>query len=63
VFRSTVSRICKGIDADVSVLRRRPLDHQPFVHVWLDATYVHVCEHGCWGSKGKSTALDPGFRS
>jgi putative transposase len=42
VSRSTVSRICKGIDSDVSVLRQRPLDHQPFVYVWLDATYVHV---------------------
>jgi putative transposase len=46
VSRSTVSRICKGIDSDVSVLRQRPLDHQPFVYVWLDATYVHVREHG-----------------
>jgi putative transposase len=46
VSRSTVSRICKGIDADVSVLRHRALDHQPFVYVWLDATYVHVREHG-----------------
>jgi transposase-like protein len=46
VSRSTVSRICKGIDSDVSVLRQRPLDHQPFVYVWLDATCVHVREHG-----------------
>jgi putative transposase len=46
VSKSTVSRICKGIDTDVAVLRRRPLDHQPFVYMWLDATYVHVREHG-----------------
>jgi putative transposase len=45
ISKSTVSRICKEIDADVSVLRTRRLDHQPFVYVWLDATYVHVREH------------------
>jgi putative transposase len=42
VSKSTVSRICTQIDADVAVLRTRRLDHQPFVYVWLDATYVHV---------------------
>jgi len=42
VSKSTVSRICKSIDADVAVLRTRPLNHQPFVYVWLDATYLHV---------------------
>ena len=45
ISKSTVSRICKEIDADVAVLRTRRLDHQPFVYVWLDATYVHVREH------------------
>jgi len=45
VSKSTVSRICAGIDADVAVLRTRQLDHQPFVYVWLDATYLHVREH------------------
>jgi putative transposase len=45
VSKSTVSRICKQIDADVHVLRTRRLDHQPFVYVWLDATYVYVREH------------------
>lgn len=45
VSRSTVSRICTQIDADVAVLRTRRLDHQAFVYVWLDATYVHVREH------------------
>lgn len=45
VSKSTVSRICKAIDADVAVLRNRRLDHQPFVYVWLDATYLHVREH------------------
>jgi len=46
VSRSTVSRICKAIDDDVAVLRGRRLDHLPFVYVWLDATYLHVREHG-----------------
>jgi putative transposase len=26
-------------------MRTRRLDHQPFVYVWLDATYVRVREH------------------
>lgn len=46
VSKSTVSRICKQIDADVAVLRGRRLDHQAFVYVWLDATYVHVRDGG-----------------
>ena len=45
ISKSTVSRICTQIDADVHGLRTRRLDHQPFVYVWLDATYVHVREH------------------
>jgi putative transposase len=46
ISKSTVSRICKAIDDDVAVLRSRRLDHQPFVYVWLDATYVHVRDRG-----------------
>lgn len=45
ISKSSVSRICKAIDDDVAVLRNRRLDHQPFVYVWLDATYVHVREN------------------
>ena len=45
ISKSTVSRICTQIDADVAVLRTRRLDHQPFVYVSLDATYVHVREN------------------
>jgi putative transposase len=45
VSKSTVSRICTQIDSEVAVLRTRRLDHQPFVYVWLDATYVHVREY------------------
>jgi transposase-like protein len=46
VSKSSVSRICKGIDLDVARLRERRLDHQAFVYVWLDATYVHVRHDG-----------------
>jgi putative transposase len=46
ISKSSVSRITKGIDADVSALRTRRLDHQPFVCVWLDAAHVHVREAG-----------------
>lgn len=42
ISKSSVSRICRNIDADVTVLRNRDLGHQPFVYLWLDATYVHV---------------------
>jgi transposase-like protein len=46
ISKSTVSRICKNIDADVALLRTRRLDHQRFIYVWLDATYVHVRDGG-----------------
>ena len=45
ISKSTVTRVYAQIDADVTVLRTRRLDHQPFVYVWLDATYVHIREH------------------
>ena len=51
ISKSSVSRICQHIDADVVVLRNRDLGHQPFVYVWLDATYVHVREAGQVTSK------------
>ena len=47
ISKSTVSRICKHLDADVAVLRNRDLGHQAFVYLWLDATYVHG--HCCVG--------------
>jgi transposase-like protein len=51
ISKSSVSRICKNLDADVAVLRNRDLGHQPFVYLWLDATYVHVREAGQVTSK------------
>jgi len=40
VSKSTVSRICAEIDAQVEVFRTRRLDHLGFPYVYLDATYV-----------------------
>ena len=40
VSKSTVSRICKGIDDEVAVFRSRPLDHLAMPYVYLDATYI-----------------------
>jgi putative transposase len=40
VSKSTVSRICAGIDDEVAVFRSRRLDHVAFPYVYLDATYI-----------------------
>lgn len=40
VSKSTVSRICAGIDEEVAVFRTRRLDHTEFPYVYLDATYI-----------------------
>lgn len=40
VSKSTVSRICAGIDEEVTVFRTRRLDHVAFPYVYLDATYI-----------------------
>jgi putative transposase len=40
VSRSTVSRICKGIDEEFAVFRTRGLGHLAMPYVYLDATYI-----------------------
>ena len=40
ISKSTVSRICKGIDDEVAVFRTRPLGHLAMPYVYLDATYI-----------------------
>ncbi len=40
VSKSTVSRICTQIDAEVAAFRARPLGHIAMVYVYLDATYI-----------------------
>ncbi len=38
ISKSSASRTCKNIDADVAALQNRDLGHQPFVYRRLDAT-------------------------
>ncbi|MCB0997142.1 MAG: IS256 family transposase, partial [Acidimicrobiales bacterium] len=40
ISKSTVSRICKGIDDEVAVFRTRPLGHLAMPYLFLDATYI-----------------------
>ena len=40
VSRSTVSRICAGIDGEIAEFRSRPLGHIAMPYVYLDATYI-----------------------
>jgi putative transposase len=40
ISKSEVSRICSELDRDLKVFRDRPLGHDSFVYVFLDATYV-----------------------
>jgi putative transposase len=40
ISKSTVSRICAEIDAEVEAFRTRSLDHTTYPYVWLDATYL-----------------------
>jgi putative transposase len=40
VSKSTVSRICAGIDEEVTAFRSRRLDHIAMPYVYLDATYI-----------------------
>ncbi|HEY9558022.1 MAG TPA: IS256 family transposase [Acidimicrobiales bacterium] len=40
VSKSTVSRICSGIDDEITAFRTRRLDHMAMPYVYLDATYI-----------------------
>ncbi|BDA65286.1 IS256 family transposase [Actinomyces capricornis] len=42
ISRSTVSRICKELDEAVGEFISRPLDHDWFPYLFLDATYLDV---------------------
>jgi putative transposase len=44
--KSEVSRICTGLDAEVTAFRSRPLAETAFPYLWLDATYLKVREGG-----------------
>ncbi|MCZ7456160.1 IS256 family transposase [Streptomyces sp. WMMC940] len=39
ISKSEVSRLCTGLDAELTVFRTRPLDHTRFPYIYLDATY------------------------
>jgi transposase-like protein len=41
IDKSSVSRICKGLDEVVQAFRNRPLDGR-YPYLWLDATYLKV---------------------
>ncbi len=45
VSKSEVSRVCQELDEIVSAFRNRPLD-AAYPYLWLDATYLKVCENG-----------------
>lgn len=40
ISKSEVSRICAGMDAELTAFRTRPLDYTRFPYLFLDATYV-----------------------
>jgi transposase-like protein len=42
ISKSEVSRICAGLDTEISAFRERPLDHTGFPYMFLDATYCKV---------------------
>lgn len=44
--RSSVSRMCAALDAEVEAFRGRSLADAAFPYLWLDATYVKVREAG-----------------
>lgn len=54
--KSTVSRICKELDAEVTAFRERPLEAE-YVYLWLDATYIKVRELGRVVSKAVVVAI------
>jgi putative transposase len=39
ISKSEVSRLCTGLDAELTAFRTRPLDHTRFPYLYLDATY------------------------
>lgn len=41
ISKSTVSRICEGLDEEVAAFRDRSLDHIEFPYVFVDATYLN----------------------
>lgn len=61
VSKSTVSRICQGLDTEIARFRERTLTHTTFPYVFLDATYCR-CGSGRMWSRMRSSSR-PGCRS
>ena len=57
ISKSSVSRICGGIDEVVTTFMNRPLEHTWFGYLYLDATYLDVRRHG------RSSPRPPSSRS
>ena len=58
VLDTEVSRICADLDGEVETFQTRPLEHQGFPYVFLDATYCKATPTR-W-SAATSTARAPG---
>ena len=56
VSRSTVSRICAELDAEVEAFRTRSLAHVGFPYVYLDATVRHEAPHDRAGGRSPPAA-------
>ena len=52
ISKSEVSRICADLDAEVEAFQSRPLGHQGFPYVFLDATYCKARVGGDAHGKG-----------
>jgi len=46
ISKSEVSRMCAGLDAEVTAFRSRSLSAEAYPYVWFDATYLKVREAG-----------------
>ena len=57
ISKSQVSRLCAEIDQKVHAFLNRPLEGD-WPYVWLEATYVKVCQGGRIGSVAVTIAVD-----
>ena len=63
ISKSQVSRICADLDGFAAAFRTRPLGHAEFPYVYLDATYLHVREHGLGQVVSKAAVVATGVRA
>ncbi len=60
--KDRVSRICSGLDAEVSELRGRDLSGRRFPYLWVDATYVSCRRGGHGATAAVAAAGEDGIR-